>query len=183
MTITLRKSRGCVNRPDTPAAQDPSGKGISWPSNSGDCPWWYLATGEGGDGEPVNWMVGKGSGATHGQSGLVIDDYTLCEPGTCWLIDFHIELGGETETSRTVFGNPENDVNEGWERGTFFMYDPEVVGNGPEYKEFPWHWIVLGAVVTLIPLCCACCFLRCRRRMRAKKAKQDQDGMEAHLVL
>jgi len=171
MTITLRKSLGCVDRPDTPAARDPSGTGVSWPGNTGDCPWWYMATDHN---TPASWVLGKGSGATHGVSGLIPEDYTLCEPGSCWLIDFHIELGGQTEASRTVFGNPENDVNEGWERGTFFMYDPEVVGNGPELKEFPWRWVILAVVATGIPLCCACCCLCCRRRMRAKRKKKDE---------
>ena len=53
-----------------------------------------------------------------------------CEDGDlrCNLIDIHLDLEYSNGT-RTVLGNPENVAGAsyyGWEKGTFFMYDPEV---------------------------------------------------------
>mmetsp|Transcript_23985 Transcript_23985/g.49872 ORF Transcript_23985/g.49872 Transcript_23985/m.49872 type:complete len:566 (-) Transcript_23985:45-1742(-) len=120
MKITMRPSLGCVNRPAAPSALDPQGSNTNaWVGATSDCPSWWLQTGHSEPGEPIRWAVTE-----------PMEDYTLCEAGDCWLIDFHVELGGTTEASRTVFGNPENDVAEGWQKGTFFMYDPEATGSG-----------------------------------------------------
>ena len=42
----------------------------------------------------------------------------------CYLIDFHIPL--EINGQRTALGNVDNDYDLGWQKGSFFMYDPEV---------------------------------------------------------
>ena len=100
------------------------------------------------------------------------------QSGSCYLIDFRIELGGQTEESRTVFGNPANDQDLGWQTGTFFMYDPEVQGEGVEYSE-PTDWlkiIVLSAagflLIGIVVTCCYCC----------KKRKSRQQTAEANLT-
>ena len=65
---------------------------------------------------------------------LKIDDMISCVPGKCFAVDFEIDLGGETEASRTLIGNVPNAAAEGWETGVFFMYDPTVsaVGSGDD---------------------------------------------------
>ncbi|GMH80175.1 hypothetical protein TrST_g12171 [Triparma strigata] len=171
MKITMRPSTGCAGRPASPAAMDSTGtKGLSWPEAPDDCPPWYLATSHPGD----NWAVEYGD---HLKT-VKTDDMTLCESGSCYLIDFHIELGGQTEESRTVFGNPANDQDLGWQTGTFFMYDPEVQGEGVEYSE-PTDWleiIVLSAagflLIGIVVTCCYCC----------KKRKSRQQTAEANLT-
>jgi hypothetical protein len=158
MKITMRPSQGC-ERPDTPAAEDHTGTaGLSWPSpDAADCPWWMLAS-SAHDGD-LKWSVDN---ADHlGQT--TVSDMTLCKSGSCWLIDFHIELGGQTEASRTVFGNPANAIEHGWEKGTFFMYDPEAVGTGPAFvAQLDWPIIaamgggLLLVIIILVSCCCAC---------------------------
>ena len=70
----------------------------------------------------------------------VKDNYTKCESGSCFFIDFHFDLGGETLASRTALGNPDNDQVTGMERGTFFVYDPDITvqttsGGGNNMKQ------------------------------------------------
>ena len=96
-----------------------------------------------------------------------MEDYTLCEAGSCWLIDFHVELGGTTEASRTVFGNPENDVAEGWQRGTFFMYDVSAGHDGNRSDEAytpprSKKTISISNDTTNIPSFATCFAHRCR---------------------
>ena len=43
----------------------------------------------------------------------------------CYLVDFHIPLE-DANGQRTVLGSVENDYERGWQKGSFFMYDPEV---------------------------------------------------------
>jgi hypothetical protein len=82
-----------------------------WTDAPADCPWWY-----------------KVMGHPQPQFGVSSekDRYTRCEAGTCFHVDFHFDLGGETLGSRTVLGDPENDAAYGMEKGTFFVYDPKV---------------------------------------------------------
>ena len=39
----------------------------------------------------------------------------------------YVELGGQTEASRTLFGNPPNAIENGWTKGVFFLYDPRFL--------------------------------------------------------
>ena len=160
MKITMRPSNGC-ERPDIPVAEDSTGtRGLSWPSpDASDCPWWMLATGH-SEGGSVDWAVGNADHLGKTQ----VSDMTLCKKGSCWLIDFHIELGGQTEASRTVFGNPENAIEYGWETGTFFLYDPEAIGTGPDFvAQLDWPIIAAmggGLLVIIILLISCCCFCK-----------------------
>ncbi|GMH75736.1 hypothetical protein TL16_g06856 [Triparma laevis f. inornata] len=179
MKITMRKSTGCSNRPDTPAGVDGTGTGgLSWPGHPADCPPWYLSTSGGHEGSDIDWAVNYGD---HLKT-VKRDSMTVCESGSCYLIDFHIELGGTDEGSRTVFGNPANDQTYGWEKGTFFMYDPEVFGDGVIFNE-PLDWlqiivfaaagfVVLGVVVT----CCYCC--KKRRKGRGGEVQAGLTGVQ-----
>ena len=77
---------------------------------------------------------------------------------------------------RTVFGNPANDAASGWERGTFFMYDPELVGGGPPVEEpTDWARIVLFSLAALVALCALVCpyciWHRCCRNKGGKTTK------------
>lgn len=86
-----------------------------WTDAPADCPWWYKVMGH----PPPQFGVSS-----------VKDSYTRCEAGTCFFVDFHFDLGGETLDSRTVLGDPENDAAYGMEKGTFFVYDPKVSADG-----------------------------------------------------
>ncbi|GMI23713.1 hypothetical protein TeGR_g14323, partial [Tetraparma gracilis] len=107
------------------------------------------------------------------------DDTIKCESGLCFSVDFHIDLGGQTEAERTMFGNPGNDPVTGLERGTFFLYDPTVIAGG----EVDW-WrsnvpliagLVLTALIGMIAGCCFCCVRR-RKANRKKAASEKVDG-------
>lgn len=135
MKITIRPG-GCSGRPAEPAAVDPSGReGVAWPDAPKDpetgeslCPWWYLATHPQTCDGGTRLLWAKHDDVSHrddmcadAEGTPTFDDLILCESGACFLIDFHIELGGTAEVSRTVFGNPKNAVERGWETGSFFM--------------------------------------------------------------
>eukprot|EP00949_MAST-11_sp_MAST-11-sp1_P000180 g180.t1 len=98
-----------------------------------DCPWWM-------SGNNVNIEERK--------------KMSNCKnEGDCWLIDFHIELEDE-DGQRTVFGNPENDIERGWLKGSFFMYDPEVStpqgsGSGLALDTWVIVLIIVGGVLVL----------------------------------
>jgi len=168
MKITMRPSLGCTDRPGSPAGEDNTGTaGTSWPSASADCPWWMKATRHGGV-----WAV---EGGDHlGQIGVF--DMTDCKSGNCWVVDFHIELGGTDLASRTVFGNPANAVGEGWEKGTFFLYDPEAEGNGPLFNaKIAWPIVAgVGAGLLLILTLIVCCCVRCCRKKSDLKNIENQ---------
>jgi len=157
MTITMRPAV-CTGRPATPAAADNTGMGgVSWPGASQDCPWWYLVTSSDGQGNLI-WQ--KDKDVAHGQS-VDQDQLYQCESGTCYVIDFHIELGGQTLSERTVFGNPTNAANNGWDAGTFFIYDPRVTTDPADI-----NWLIVIGVFAGIFCCltstCVCCFYTCR---------------------
>ena len=132
--ITMRKHGGCEGRPETPAAADPSGElGISWPGAPVDCPSFYLAS----LCDPTDPSLCKWNNVVLGEfKGIPAEDMSFCEAGdmNCFLIDIHLALELDDGT-RTVLGSPENDSERGWQKGTFFMYDPEV-SDDPN-KPFP----------------------------------------------
>jgi hypothetical protein len=118
MKITMRKSKGCEARPNQPDGHDEFGNtGASWtklPADH-DCPWWYLAT------KNNNEWAADEDRIPGGYKSL-----TTCGFGSadCYLIDFHIPL--EIDGKRTALGDVQNDYDLGWQKGSFFMYDPEV---------------------------------------------------------
>ena len=164
MKITLKPAM-CSGRPDTPnSLSDP------WPGMPADCPWWYTRAVM-HDG-PVKWAVDC-------ERGFCKDEATLCESGTCYHLDFHIDLGGLTEADRTLFGNPENDAATGLERGVFFLYDPTVDSNGKESffeKYFMAIMIAAGTLVFLLIVfsCFCCCKKICCKKRCAGKGKGEE---------
>jgi hypothetical protein len=132
--ITMRKHGGCEGRPEKPAASDPSGElGISWPGAPVDCPSFYLAS----MCHPDDPSMCVWNNVDLGEfKGIQAEDMSLCKAGdmNCFLIDIHLALELDDGT-RTVLGSPENDSERGWQKGTFFMYDPEV-SDDPN-KPFP----------------------------------------------
>jgi hypothetical protein len=94
-----------------------------WTNAPADCPWFWKST----------WMLGGVNWAgSEKVQGTTISRLPMfnCEPGYCYFIDVHFDLGGTTEGSRTVLGNPENDKDSpgtwGVGKGVFFIYDPTV---------------------------------------------------------
>ena len=132
--ITMRKHGGCEGRPAKPVAADPSGElGISWPGAPVDCPSFYLAS----LCDPTNPSLCMWNTEFLGAyKGIPAEDLSFCKAGdmNCFLIDIHLALELDDGT-RTVLGSPENDSVRGWQKGTFFMYDPEV-SDDPN-KPFP----------------------------------------------
>ena len=132
--ITMRKHGGCEGRPAKPVAADPSGElGISWPGAPVDCPSFYLAS----LCDPTDPSFCMWNNEYMGAfKGIPAEDMSLCKAGdmNCFLIDIHLALELDDGT-RTVLGSPENDSVRGWQKGTFFMYDPEV-SDDPN-KPFP----------------------------------------------
>ena len=107
MKITA-KPAVCTGRPAQPASMsDP------WPGASPDCPWWYTQAVDYGGSGP-RWAVDCEE-IPHLGKEFCKDEATKCESGSCYHLDFHIDLGGPTENSRTLFGNPENDAVNGLE--------------------------------------------------------------------
>jgi len=147
MKITMMPN-ACSGRPAAPAAQDATGmSGAGWVGAPSGCPWWYLSTAT-REGQLV-WSVDRN--VNHNSSPEVRqDDMTECVSGSCYVIDFHIELGGTTEASRTVFGNPPNAIENGWDKGVFFIYDPRVTTGPIQYN---W-WVVVGIFVAVFFGCC-----------------------------
>jgi hypothetical protein len=130
MKVTMRKSRGCdvSKRPAVPDGVDSSGQaGTSWTSLSPDhdCPWWILATGHSEQGQPLEWAVAAAEDDPLSGVSIKLEDKTNCASGDCYLVDFHIPLE-DANGQRTVLGSVENDYERGWQKGSFFMYDPEV---------------------------------------------------------
>ena len=131
--ITMRKHGGCSGRPEKPAASDPSGElGISWPDAPADCPAWYIAS----LCDPADPSMCVWNNEFLGHMNVKAEDISYCESGdmNCFLIDIHLALELDDGT-RTVLGSPENDSERGWQKGTFFLYDPEV-SDDPN-KPFP----------------------------------------------
>ncbi len=158
MKITI-KPASCSGRPASPP----------WDSAPDDCPWWYVAE---CNHDGYKWCVDEEEIPHLGIMGKK-DDQIKCESGLCYHIDFHIDLGGRTEESRTLFGNPENDASMGLERGTFFIYDPTVSANGEVewWRENLVTLIFAGLtfLVLLLITCCVCCIRRCRRKKDPNK--------------
>ena len=130
----MRKHGGCEGRPAKPVAADPSGElGISWPGAPVDCPSFYLAS----LCDPTDPSLCMWNNEVLGAfKGIPAEDMSFCKAGdmNCFLIDIHLALELDDGT-RTVLGSPENDSVRGWQKGTFFMYDPEV-SDDPN-KPFP----------------------------------------------
>jgi len=184
MNITLRPG-SCAGRPEKPATENPEGLwNVSWivqdETTSKDCPWWYLASGA------TDWSIGeKVIGGS--DMDVNVDQLRQCEPGSCYFIDFHIELGGETEAERTVFGNPENS-NWGWERGTFFLYDPSITatdatgagsGSGSEEVDVPMEVfvvIVVAILVVVVAMLVARRYGYCRSQASATNRGTELNG-------
>lgn len=170
MKITMQPST-CTGRPEMPFGEDVYGTtNAGWPDAPADCPWWIKATEMGNNG--VNtWRVDKGMhdprcGDSNicdrgtNQDTLVLSDLIDCEPGSCYTIDFHITLGGMTEDSRTLFGNPKNSPLYGWENGVFFMYDPSITGSGGD--RYDWSSVLLFLrTITVILSVCGCVIFFC----------------------
>mmetsp|Transcript_92079 Transcript_92079/g.223546 ORF Transcript_92079/g.223546 Transcript_92079/m.223546 type:complete len:658 (-) Transcript_92079:335-2308(-) len=127
MRVTMRKSTGCdvTKRPAVPDGLDMSGQaGASWTSlpPDHDCPWWILATQQG---QPLKWAIPAAQEDFLSKVSIKLEDKTNCASGDCYLVDFHIPLE-DANGQRTVLGSVENDFDRGWQKGSFFMYDPEV---------------------------------------------------------
>ena len=96
----------------------------------------------------------------------------MCESGTCYFLDFHMALGGESTGSRTVLGDPDNDAAYGLESGTFFVYDPTVGSGGGQKDEDDNDdsgvlWAVVGvAGLVLLGGGAAYCVSQARRKAR-----------------
>ena len=103
-------------------------EGTGWVDAPEGCPWWYLATRDSDEGEiwhgairlrpdkvllalllpqpqttakplhPVDRDIGFDSTPEIRQN-----DLTECESGSCYVIDFHIELGGENSVPKLRF--------------------------------------------------------------------------------
>mmetsp|Transcript_10265 Transcript_10265/g.21099 ORF Transcript_10265/g.21099 Transcript_10265/m.21099 type:complete len:540 (+) Transcript_10265:43-1662(+) len=152
------KAATCTGRPDSPP----------WSSPPADCPWWYTEVCD------DRWCVDC---ETIPHSGLnsCKDQQTLCESGLCYHIDFNVDLGGTTESERTLFGNPENDQAKGLERGVFFMYDPTLLSEGEESLFEKYFEVILacGALLlfSIIVCCCRCACKKCRKNPEVQDPK------------
>ena len=129
MKVTMRKSTGCdiSQRPAVPDGVDSTGQsGTSWTSLPADhdCPWWLLATGHSDSGTPP-WAIPAASNDPLSGVSIKLEDKTNCASGDCYLVDFHIPLE-DANGVRNVLGSVANDYERGWQKGSFFMYDPEV---------------------------------------------------------
>ncbi len=162
MVVTIRPA-SCMNRPAKPSEP--------WPDKNPDCAWWYTAEGHGGD----KWAVDDEKDPQE-EVGQPKDDQTYCESGYCFHIDFHIDLGGEGLNDRTIFGNPDNAVVNGIDKGTFFVYDPTIDG-GPFTQPFPLLYIALIIVGVLVTCCCIGGFIYFTRKKKIK------NNMEAGVAM
>ena len=114
--------------------EHPQPTGDPWPAAPPECPPWYLEVSYDENCTHSHWESGGSSGNTWTDLSVAppcwktfdLDPYLRCETGSCFLLDFHVELGGQTLEERTVFGDPQNSAN-GYDSGTFFLYDPEVL--------------------------------------------------------
>ena len=140
MKVTIRPA-SCEGRPSTPS--DP------WPEKNSDCPWWYTATGHTG-----KWAVDDEKDPQEPE-GQTKDQQTYCESGYCFHIDFHVDLGGTTLSERTIFGNPDNAITNGIEKGTFFVYDPTIDGGPlPIFSPSGLGIALICIGVVLVACCC-----------------------------
>ena len=64
------------------------------------------------------------------------------------VVEGHREPRGSDAASRTVFGNPDNSAQYGWENGVFFMYDPSINGDAGSSEDAREE---LGGAVKLQP--------------------------------
>lgn len=150
VNITIRAaSMGA--RPATPGTCTGTPGTHCWPNAPADAPWWYTSKWN----DPGSGME-RWAGNEEFQGYLHDRDKVMrCETGYCFFIDFHFQLGGTTEGSRTALGNVPNDLSTGISQGTFFVYDPTVdAGKAP--LDPIWILIGLGAAC-----CCCCCFGSC----------------------
>jgi hypothetical protein len=101
---------------------------------------------------------------------------TDCESGSCFFVGFHVELCGNSASNRTVFGNPDNSPQHGWENGVFFMYDPSIsatdgvssVGGG-----------IPGYAIGMLMHCrCSSRACRCHRWHGYQKAEDEEGPVE-----
>lgn len=168
VNITIRPANMGV-RPESPGTCT-IGDTHCWPNAPVDAPWWYTSKWNDPGSGTERW------GGTEEFRGYLHDrDKVMrCETGYCFFIDFHFMLGGTTEESRTVLGNPPNDHSTGISQGTFFVYDPTVdAGKAP----FDPLWLLVGlAVGCCLCCCCAGCALFCFRRQRKRQQQQQTDS-------
>merc|ERR1719198_1394050 len=95
-----------------------------------------------------------------------------CVAGECFIVEFHLDLGGNTEGDRTVLGNPENAVDYGFEKGTFFIIDPTVKTSGEKFKRSLLKsagFLIIGGVVLTLCMCIGIAVA-----VRSKKPKVQQ---------
>jgi len=172
VNITIRPASMGV-RPQAPGTCT-VGNTHCWPNAPADVPWWYASKwNDPGSGKEQWGGTEEFQGYLHDR-----DKVMRCETGYCFFIDFHFKLGGTTEASRTVLGNPPNDLSTGISSGTFFVYDPTVdAGEAP----FDPLFLLIGIAVT----CCCCCFcgscviffLGRRRRKQRQNVDPDTIGL------
>lgn len=184
MRITMAPG-SCTGRPAAPAAGDSTGmQGTGWTdaAASAGCPWWYRATAHPGN----KWAVDKGSSACAGgfdpskcsEDDLTQDMMIECKPGSCFFIDFHIDLGGSDAASRTVFGNPDNSAQYGWENGVFFMYDPSINGDAGSSGggSSSSNGLVIGVAVAAVVVGSAIIGAAVCRRKKRSQVSRDAGG-------
>ena len=73
-------------------------------------------------------------------------------------------MGGTTLADRTIFGNPDNAINNGIDTGTFFVYDPTVDGGPLPTPPFPAIYIIVIVLGVLIISVSVFCFLKKRKK-------------------
>lgn len=68
----------------------------------------YLATSTDSSGV-LGWAVDKDvAGGADASINFDVDTLRQCVGGSCFVVDFHLDLGGEAAGSRTTLGNPQN---------------------------------------------------------------------------
>eukprot|EP00937_MAST-01D_sp_MAST-1D-sp2_P001089 g1089.t1 len=192
MKVTLRPAV-CDGRPrnrDKLASKSQEGRVGGVPKGDADawladaalsqgCPGWYRQYyPDHGSPGTVHWFVDveyfRDSSSGSLKYTPAKDDISKCERGSCYLMDFHIDLGGRSRASRTLFGNPANDAANGLERGTFFMYDPTAFVPGDVGASTSGldngAAVALGALGALAAVGAAAGFVHWRRRRRGYNA-------------
>ena len=173
-----------------------------WPNAPRDAPWYMLASGHcpSCDGQgpscACKWAVDS-EYIPHTGKTVRKSDAVKCESGSCFFIDFHVDLGGTTKQSRTLFGDPDNDGVHGIGKGTFWLYDPEIrvpSEDPPSTKALP-----AAAVLTLVLIiicagvasCCACAGILtgvglgmccCCAKKRKEKQPRAEEKQEVEMV-
>ena len=94
-----------------------------------------------------------------------------------------IELGGTDLDSRTVLGNPPNAVENGWEKGVFFMYDPTVETDADttdadtKYTKDGDAWrLIIVIVCCILGASCVCAAGVCMYRKVSGKAAAGKEA-------